>query len=75
MACLEKNVRHAVRHNVDELLVRASLSASVCQGRCAAHKVHVVPNGVADIFFQAAIAPYPLNTRKRFKFLFVGGSL
>ena len=39
-----------------------------------AAKVHVVPCGVADVFFQE-VAPYPLKTTKRFKFLYVGGTV
>lgn len=39
-----------------------------------AEQVHVVPNGVAPIFFEPH-EPSPLATRKEFKFLFVGGTI
>jgi glycosyltransferase involved in cell wall biosynthesis/Flp pilus assembly protein TadD len=39
-----------------------------------AEQVQVVPNGVAEIFFQPQ-NPYPLATTKKFKFLFVGGTI
>lgn len=65
-----------LRERVDELWVPSQfVRKCFVKDGVPAHKVHVVPNGVADIFFQAGIAPYPLGTRKRFKFLFVGGSL
>jgi FkbM family methyltransferase len=37
-------------------------------------KVHVVPNGI-DPGLAAPAAPYPLRTRKAFRFLYVGGTL
>jgi glycosyltransferase involved in cell wall biosynthesis len=40
-----------------------------------ADRVHVVPNGVDPGRFHPRIAPLPLRTRKRFKFLFVGGTI
>ena len=39
-----------------------------------ADRVHVVPCGVGPAFFGEA-GPYPLKTAKRFKFLFVGGTI
>lgn len=39
-----------------------------------ADQVQVIPNGVADIYF-AKHPPLPLQTKKRFKFLFVGGTI
>ena len=38
-------------------------------------KVKVVPNGVDPVIFHPAARPAQLATRKRFKFLFVGGTI
>ncbi|MFM1943285.1 MAG: hypothetical protein RI897_2267, partial [Verrucomicrobiota bacterium] len=38
-------------------------------------KVHVVPNGVDTRLFHPGAAQFPLATSKRFKFLFVGGTI
>lgn len=38
-------------------------------------RVHVVPNGVSDVFLRDGHSPFLLRTRKRFKFLFVGGTI
>ncbi len=38
-------------------------------------KVHVVPYGVDVSAFRPGLEPYPLATRKQFKFLFVGGTI
>jgi glycosyltransferase involved in cell wall biosynthesis/tetratricopeptide (TPR) repeat protein len=38
-------------------------------------RVVVVPNGVDTAVFRPAAPPLPLHTRKRWKFLFVGGTL
>jgi glycosyltransferase involved in cell wall biosynthesis/predicted Zn-dependent protease len=40
-----------------------------------AEKVKVVPNGFDPQRFHPGVAPMPLATRKRFKFLFVGGTI
>jgi glycosyltransferase involved in cell wall biosynthesis len=41
----------------------------------AAEKVHVIPLGVNTRLFHPNVAPVSLDTRKRFKFLFVGGAI
>jgi glycosyltransferase involved in cell wall biosynthesis len=38
-------------------------------------RVHVVPLGVDPLRFHPGAKPYPLKTRKAFKFLFVGGTI
>jgi glycosyltransferase involved in cell wall biosynthesis/ADP-heptose:LPS heptosyltransferase/predicted Zn-dependent protease/GT2 family glycosyltransferase len=38
-------------------------------------KVHVVPNGIDPELFRPNAKPMPLATRKKFKFLFVGGTI
>lgn len=40
-----------------------------------AEKVHVVPLGIDAQRFQPSAQPYPLATQKKFKFLFVGGTI
>ncbi|SHF57900.1 Glycosyltransferase involved in cell wall bisynthesis [Desulfacinum infernum DSM 9756] len=40
-----------------------------------AERVHVVPNGVNPDIFRPDVQALPLDTRKRFKFLFVGGTI
>jgi glycosyltransferase involved in cell wall biosynthesis len=38
-------------------------------------RVHVVPNGVNSDFFRPGARPYPIPLKKRFSFLFVGGTI
>jgi glycosyltransferase involved in cell wall biosynthesis/tetratricopeptide (TPR) repeat protein len=65
-----------LRDRVDELWVPSAFVRNCfVQDGVPAAKVHVVPNGVGDIFLNDAGNPHPLRTRKRFKFLFVGGTL
>jgi glycosyltransferase involved in cell wall biosynthesis/Flp pilus assembly protein TadD len=45
------------------------------QSGVPADRVHVVPYGVDPARFRPGAPPLPLKTRKRFKFLFVGGTL
>jgi glycosyltransferase involved in cell wall biosynthesis len=40
-----------------------------------ASRVQVVPHGASERFFEDDVEPLPLPTTKRFKFLFVGGTL
>jgi glycosyltransferase involved in cell wall biosynthesis len=65
-----------LRDRVDELWVPSRFVRD-CYVRdgVPGHKVHVVPNGVADVFFHDDVPPYPLRTASRFKFLYVGGTL
>jgi glycosyltransferase involved in cell wall biosynthesis/Flp pilus assembly protein TadD len=41
----------------------------------AADRVHIVPLGVEVPLFETRREPWPLRTKKRFKFLFVGGTI
>jgi glycosyltransferase involved in cell wall biosynthesis/tetratricopeptide (TPR) repeat protein/predicted O-methyltransferase YrrM len=40
-----------------------------------AERVHVVPYGVDPVLYHPGAKPYPLPSGKRFKFLFVGGTI
>lgn len=62
--------------NVDEIWVPSSFVRD-CYLRSGipADRVHVVPNGVDVDKFHPAAPAYPLQSRKRFKFLFVGGTI
>src|SRR5262249_21693929 len=40
-----------------------------------AEQVHVIPLGVDTQRFHSHVRPFPLKTNKRFKFLFVGGTI
>ncbi len=61
---------------VDEIWVpsRYVLKSYLASG-VPADRVHVVPNGVNVEIFRPGAPPYPLPTRKKFKFLFVGGTI
>lgn len=39
------------------------------------NKVHVLPHGIDPGVFHPQVKPFPLNTKKKFKFLYVGGGL
>ncbi len=60
---------------VDEVWVPSRFVRN-CFVHCGvpAEQVQVVPNGVAEIFFEPH-EPYPLKTAKKFTFLFVGGTI
>ncbi len=61
---------------VDEIWVpsRHVLKTYVSSG-IPVDRVRVIPNGVVTRLFHPGAAPYPLGTRKSFKFLFVGGTI
>ncbi|MCI0637436.1 MAG: glycosyltransferase [Gemmataceae bacterium] len=60
---------------VDEVWVPSRFVRNTfVQSGIPADQVHVIPNGVADHFFQEH-SPFALATKKRFKFLFVGGTI
>lgn len=65
----------AINRNVDELWVPSTFVRD-CYVRDGVHadKVFVVPNGVSQSFFEEA-PPLQLPTQKRFRFLFVGGTI
>ena len=63
-------------HQVDEIWVPTSfVKECYLRSGIPAEKVHVVPNGVNVERFHPEVPPYRLSTRKRFKFLFVGGTI
>lgn len=65
-----------INANVDELWVPSSFVRDCyLQSGVEAGKVQVVPNGVAVDRFHPAAPPLDLATGKRFRFLFVGGTI
>jgi glycosyltransferase involved in cell wall biosynthesis/tetratricopeptide (TPR) repeat protein len=63
-------------HQVDELWVASSWvrECAIASG-VPAEQVHVIPLGVDPERFYPQVPPLELQTHKRFKFLFVGGTL
>jgi glycosyltransferase involved in cell wall biosynthesis/tetratricopeptide (TPR) repeat protein len=62
-------------HQVDEVWASSNFVRDCyIQGGVPACKVHVIPLGVAGIFFEKQPA-LPLKTKKAFRFLFVGGTI
>jgi glycosyltransferase involved in cell wall biosynthesis/Flp pilus assembly protein TadD len=62
--------------NVDEFWVPSpAVRAMYVTSGIAPEKVRVIPNGVDTKKFRPGIAPMPLATKKKFKFLFVGGTI
>lgn len=61
---------------VDEVWVYTHyLRRCYLQAGVPADRVHVVPLGVDVMRYRPGVRPYPLRTRKRFKLLFVGGTI
>ena len=61
---------------VDELWVPSSfVRQGFLQSGVPAERVHVVPLGVDHELFRPGVEPLPLPTGKRFRFLFVGGTI
>ncbi len=62
--------------NVDEFWVPSpSVRHMYVDSGIAPEKVHVVPNGVDTQKFRPGVKPLKLATKKKFKFLFVGGTI
>ena len=62
--------------NVDEFWVPSPLVRYMyLDSGIAPEKVRVVPNGVDTKKFRPGVRPLALKTRKKFKFLFVGGTI
>ena len=62
--------------NVDEFWVPSPLVRHMyLDSGIAPEKVRVVPNGVDSKKFRPGVRPLSLKTRKKFKFLFVGGTI
>lgn len=63
-------------HDVDEFWVPSQFVRNCyIESGVAAKKVFVVPNGVDAEKFHPQVAPMKLATQKKFKFLFVGGTI
>ncbi|GAB4364935.1 MAG: hypothetical protein Kow0042_03870 [Calditrichia bacterium] len=61
---------------VDELWVPTRFVKNVyVESGVPAERVQVIPNGIDPEKFNPAVKPFPLKTRKRFKFLFLGGTI
>lgn len=66
----------AIRENVDELWVYSQyVKECFVQSGVPAERVVVIPNGFDPAVFSPDAPPLPVPTAKRFKFLFVGGSI
>lgn len=62
--------------NVDMFWVPSNYVRQVyLESGVPAEKVHVVPNGIDTKVFHPQVKPLPLATKKKFKFLFVGGTI
>ncbi|MEM5787788.1 MAG: tetratricopeptide repeat protein, partial [Syntrophobacteraceae bacterium] len=67
---------HPMSTLVDEIWVpSAFVRESFIGSGIPADRVFVIPNGVDTRIFNPAAPPIRLNTKKRFKFLFVGGTI
>jgi glycosyltransferase involved in cell wall biosynthesis/tetratricopeptide (TPR) repeat protein len=66
----------ALQKHVDDLWVPTSyVRDCFVKGGVPAERVHVVPHGVDVGLFGHRQPPFPLRTAKRFKFLYVGGTI
>lgn len=62
--------------NVDEVWAPSHyVKREYVESGVPAEKVHIVPNGIDPEKFDPHAKPYPLATKKKFKFLFLGGTL
>jgi len=61
---------------VDEMWVPSNYVRQIyLDAGIAPERVFVVPNGIDPQAFNASVKPYKLKTKKKFKFLFVGGTI
>jgi len=73
---LPKDWIEPMRDLVDEIWVPSKyVWKSYVSSGIPPEKVFVIPNGVNIDIFNPKAKPYPLKTKKHFKFLFVGGSI
>lgn len=62
--------------NVDEVWVPSNFVKEVyTKSGVNKDKVFVIPNGISKDKFNPSVEPYKLKTKKKFKFLFVGGTI
>lgn len=62
--------------NVDEIWVPTNYVKQICaDSGVDMDKVFVVPCGINPSTFHEGLDPYPLPTKKKFKFLFLGGTV
>ncbi len=62
--------------NIDEAWVPSSYVRDVyIDSGVPANKVVVIPNGIDEKIFRPDAPALPINTKKRYKFLFVGGTI
>jgi len=65
-----------MRELVDEIWVPSKhVWKSYVKSGIPPERVFVIPNGVNLDIFNPKVQPYPLKTNKKFKFLFVGGTI
>jgi glycosyltransferase involved in cell wall biosynthesis len=65
-----------VNELVDEVWAPSSFVRDLyVQSGVDRNRVHVIPNGVDTTLFAPNTSPLPIRSRKRFKFLFVGGTI
>ena len=73
---LPKDWIEPMENLVDELWVPSNYVRDVyVNSGISASRIFVVPNGVNYQQFNPAVSEYKLDTQKRFKFLFVGGTI
>lgn len=73
---IPKHWNEIMREKVDEVWAYTNyVRDCYIRSGLPAHKVHVVPPGVDTAKFHPDAPPLALKTKKRFKFLFVGGTI
>ncbi len=73
---LPKEWVEVIRRRVDEIWVPSSfVQEGYVRSGVPENRVCVIPNGVDIDRFRPEAPPFPLRTQKRFKFLFVGGTI
>jgi glycosyltransferase involved in cell wall biosynthesis len=72
---IPRSWHEAMKFGADEIWVPGTFNkACYVESGIPEEKVHVVPNGVHEAILTEP-SPFPLRTRKAFKFLFVGGTI
>lgn len=73
---LPKQWAHKFENDVDEMWVPSSYVKDVyVSSGVSEDRVFVIPNGINPQKFNPEIKPYKLHSKKKFKFLFVGGTI